>query len=160
MTRNKKLLIKAVLTDSVGMHAEAVWFNQRMILSKFHQGDEVILFGKPKYEYGRLSFPSAEIEHIGPNRREIQPVYSDINYIPGSWIREKMAYMRPYLDQIHEIIPEEIRVKKSFRTRRENVHDLHFPTNKEAFDRSRRELGYEELFRFQMIGIEKKYEAR
>lgn len=35
MTRNKKLLIKAVVTDSDGMHAEAVWFNQRMILSKF-----------------------------------------------------------------------------------------------------------------------------
>lgn len=35
MTRNKKLLIKAILTDSDGMHAEAVWFNQRMILSKF-----------------------------------------------------------------------------------------------------------------------------
>ena len=37
MTRNKKLLIKAVLTDSDGMHAEAVWFNQRQILSKFAQ---------------------------------------------------------------------------------------------------------------------------
>lgn len=35
MTRNKKLLIKAILTDSRGMHAEAVWFNQRLILSKF-----------------------------------------------------------------------------------------------------------------------------
>lgn len=37
MTRNKKLLIKAVLTDSDGINAEAVWFNQRMILSKFAQ---------------------------------------------------------------------------------------------------------------------------
>ena len=35
MTRNKKLLIKAVVTDSDGSHAEAVWFNQRIILSKF-----------------------------------------------------------------------------------------------------------------------------
>lgn len=35
MTRNKKLLIKAVLIDSDGMFAEAVWFNQRQILQKF-----------------------------------------------------------------------------------------------------------------------------
>jgi ATP-dependent DNA helicase RecG len=112
MTRNKKLLIKAVLSDSDGIHAEAVWFNQRMILSKFASGDSVLIFGKPKYEYGRLSFPSCEIEHFSKNRQEIMPVYSDINYIPGTWIQEKMSYVKPFLETITDDIPEEIRKKK------------------------------------------------
>lgn len=36
-TRNKKLLIKAVLTDRDGSHAEAVWFNRRFLLGQFAQ---------------------------------------------------------------------------------------------------------------------------
>ncbi len=89
-TRNKKLLIKAVLTDKSGFHAEAVWWNRRMILTQFHPGDTVIIYGLAKYEYGRLSWNSADIEHFRDNRREAVPVYSDVNYIPGTWIREKM----------------------------------------------------------------------
>lgn len=112
MTRNKKLLIKAVLTDSDSIHAEAVWFNQRMILSKFASGDSVLIFGKAKYEYGRLSFPSCEIEHFSNKRQELMPVYSDVNYIPGTWIREKMLYVKPFLESIEDDIPEEIRKKK------------------------------------------------
>lgn len=40
------------------------------------------------------------------------PVYSDVNYIPGSWIREKMVYMKPFLEEIPDDIPEIIRKKK------------------------------------------------
>jgi ATP-dependent DNA helicase RecG len=112
MTRNKKLLIKAVLTDSRGSHVEAVWFNQRLILSKFSKGDTVLIFGKPKYEYGRLSFPSCEIEHFSSRRQEIMPAYSDINYIPSTWIRDKMVYMKPYISEIEDTIPTEIMKKK------------------------------------------------
>ena len=34
-TRNKKLLIKAVLVDADGSYAEAVWFNRRFLLQQF-----------------------------------------------------------------------------------------------------------------------------
>jgi hypothetical protein len=40
------------------------------------------------------------------------PVYSDVNYIPGTWIREKMTYMKAFLEEIQDDIPEEIRKKK------------------------------------------------
>lgn len=112
MTRNKKLLIKAVLTDADGSYAEAVWFNQRLILQKFATGDTVLIFGKPKYEYGRLSFPSAEIEHYREKRQEIMPSYSDMNYISGTWIRDKMVFLRGYIESFADRIPEEIRTKK------------------------------------------------
>ncbi len=160
MTRNKKLLIKAVLTDSDGIHAEAVWFNQRMILSKFASGDTVLIFGKPKYEYGRLSFPSCEIEHFSDKRQEIMPVYSDVNYIPGTWIREKMFYMKPFLDEIPNDIPDVIRKKKWLRLKNANIRDIHFPSSIEAFEWAKRELGYGELFQFQMVWVAKKHDAR
>lgn len=43
------------------------------------------------------------------------------------------------------------------RTRRENIESIHFPTSMEDWERSRAELGYEELYHFQKRGIEKKY---
>lgn len=159
MTRNKKLLIKAVLTDSDGMHAEAVWFNQRLILSKFAKGDTVLIYWKPKYEYGRLSFPSTEIEHFANNRQEIQPLYSDVNYIPGTWIREKMKLVKSFLPEIEDDIPDAIRRKKWIRTKSDSMMDIHFPSSIEAFEKAKYELGYAELFRFQLKWVEKKYKA-
>ncbi len=161
-TRNKKLLIKAVIEDSDGSYAEAVWFNQRQILTKFSQGDTVLLYGKPKYEYGRLSFPSPDIEHISPKRQEIVPVYSDVNYIPGSWIREKMIFLKSYLLDMDTLdhLPKEIRSKKWMRKYSESVRSIHFPTSLSDFEQAKSEIGYAELFEFQRIGVEKKYHLR
>lgn len=174
ITRNKKLLIKAVLTDARGSHTEAVWFNQKILLSKFAKGDTVLIYGKPKYEYGRLSFPSPDIEHFSPKRQEIVPVYSDVNYIPGSWIRDKMKLLSPLVKESSEgsdsglpfdkggwgdFVPEPIRKKHSFRSFAENVKAIHFPKDIPDFERARYEIGYGELFRFQLRGVEKKYAA-
>lgn len=112
----------------------------------------------PKYEYGRLSFPSCEIEQYSTKRREIVPVYSDLNYIPGTWIRDKIALLREYIQEIPEEIPEPIRKRKGMRLRYENIQSIHFPTSLDDFEQAKKELGYEELFHFQKRGIEKKYE--
>lgn len=157
MTRNKKLLIKAVLVDADGSYAEAVWFNRKFLLQQFASGDTVLIYSQPKYEYGRLSFPNAEIEHPKQNRREIVPVYSDLNYIPGTWIREKISLIRHVIAEVKNTIPSEIREKKWMKSRMENIMAIHFPTSMEDWDRARAELGYEELYHFQKRGIEKKY---
>lgn len=158
MTRNKKLLIKAVLTDADGSHAEAVWFNRRFLLQQFARWDIVLIYGLPKYEYGRMSFPSCEIEHFKTTRREVVPVYSDLNYIPGTWVREKILLLKNFIEEIPDTIPEGIRKKKWMHLKYENISAIHFPTSIEDFERAKRELGYEELFHFQKRGLDKKYE--
>jgi ATP-dependent DNA helicase RecG len=159
MTRNKKLLIKAVLVDRNGSYAEAVWFNRRYLTQQYASGDVVMIYGQPRYEYGKLSFASAEIEHFATKRREIVPVYSDCNYIPGVWIRDKIVLLRSYIDRIEDEIPEPIRAKKWMRSRRESILSIHFPSTLEEFDRAKGEIGYTELFHFQRLGLEKKYTA-
>ncbi len=56
-------------------------------------------------------------------------------------------------------IPEEIRKKKWFQLQSKNIHDIHFPSSISLFDRAKSELGYGELFRFQLIGVQKKHAA-
>lgn len=117
----------------------------------------MILYGQAKYEYGRLSWNSADIEHYREKRREVIPVYSDVNYISSAWIREKMSLLRHMIDEIPDILPSKIREKKNIRPTRESVRNIHFPHSIEDFEQAKKELGYSELFRFQYHGIEKKY---
>ncbi|MDP2104218.1 MAG: DEAD/DEAH box helicase, partial [Candidatus Gracilibacteria bacterium] len=158
-TRNNKQLIKAVLRDKGGFLSEAVWFNRRFLLQKFRAGDIVILYGKPKYEYGKLSFSSADIEHFQADGSSIEPVYSDCNYINGSWFESKIPLIKGYFETIPEIVPEEIRKKKGFRSKKKNLLAIHFPANKPDFERARSELAYEELFNLQYSGLLRKKEG-
>lgn len=158
MTRNKKLLIKAVLVDRDGSYAEAIWFWRKFLLQQFASGDTVMIYGIPKYEYGKLSFPSCEIEIAKTTRRELVPVYSDLNYIPGTWIREKIVLLESYISRTFtDSVPTMIRTKHGFRSKSESVRSIHFPASMEDFEKSKEELGYEELFHFQKRGLEKKY---
>ena len=61
-TRNGKTLSKVLLKDINGYVSEAVFFTKPYFLSKFASGDTVLLHGKAKYDYGKLSFPAPEIE--------------------------------------------------------------------------------------------------
>lgn len=159
-TRNGKTLTKAVLKDKNGYLTEAVFFNRAYSLQKLRSGDRVLVFGKPKYEYGKLSFPSPEISAFSASAPTVVPVYSDANYVPGSWFREKMKLLSPYLAAVPEILPEEIRKTKGFRPKAENLRRIHFPESLAEFESAREQLAYEEVFSFQYAGISRKYEGR
>ena len=158
-TRNNKELSKAVLCDKGGFLSEAVWFNRKFLLQKFHAGDTVVIYGKPKYEYGKLSFGSPDIEFAKDEGSVIVPVYPECNYIPSAWFEGKMSCVREYLRSIPEVIPEEIRKLKGFRTKAINLTAIHFPTSRADFERARMELAYEELFSLQYEGIMRKKEG-
>jgi ATP-dependent DNA helicase RecG len=159
-TRSGKTLTKAVLKDRHGFLSEAVYFNKPFFLQKFRPGDAVVIFGKPKYEYGRLSFPSAEISDAANSGPTVVPVYSDANYVPGTWFREKMKYVRSHFPKASDGLPPEIRKNKGFRSKAENLESIHFPSSVADFERARSELAYEELFVIQFAGISRKMDLR
>lgn len=148
-TRTGKQLTKVILADDRGHLSEAVYFNKPYFMSKFASGDKVMLYGKAKYDYGKLSFVAPEIEFANSDLPSFVGVYSDANYIPGSWFADKMPLVRPYLDEIHDVLPPEIRKLKGFHSRRQNVERLHFPKNRTDWQQARDELAYEELFMIQ-----------
>ncbi len=159
-TRSGKTLTKVILKDIHGYFSEAVYFTKPYFLSKYASGDVVLLHGKAKYDYGKLSFPAPEIELASSVETTLVPIYSDCQYIPGSWFEGKISYVRPYLSEISEVLPAEIRRTKGFRARALNIESLHFPRSPDDFERARRELAYEELYAIQYRGLAKKYDAR
>ncbi len=116
----------------------------------------VKIYGKPKYEYGKLSFPSPDIEFTKSESSTIIPVYPDCNYIPSVWFEGKMDCIREHIRSIQDVVPEEIRNNKGFRTKAQNLMAIHFPKSKSDFERARTELAYEELYSLQYEGIMRK----
>lgn len=158
-TRNGKILVKAIIRDDSGCLSEAVWFNRAFLAEQYRKNDVVLLYGKPKYEYGRLSFPSPDIEHVGA-KGELTPIYVERNGIPSNWFEDKMRYVEPYLYLIEDPLPEELRKSKGFALIGDSVRELHFPSSKDRFELARDELAYRELYEFQFRGLSKKYELR
>lgn len=156
-TRNKKELIKAVFSDKWWFLSEAVWFNRKFLLQKFHTGDTVIIYGKPKYEYGKLSFPSPDMDFAKQSETSpITPIYPEYNYIPSAWFESKIPLLQEYFRSVKEILPDEIRKEKWFRHKWENISAIHMPKSQADFERARTELAYEELFALQYAGIMRK----
>lgn len=155
-TRYKKKITKMVVSDISGQLCECVFFRAPWVLSQTKIGSEIIVTGKPKYEYGKLSFPQPEFEPFTPDRNVLIPVYSDIQWVGAKWIGNKMPLLYKYLDRISDVLPDEIIQKKSFSHRAKNISWLHIPISKSDFERCKQELAYEELWIIQYEAFQRK----
>ena len=159
-TSGNKLLSKAVIEDKNGFLAEAVWFNRKYLASQLgvYKWKKVILSGKVKYNYGKVTFNSPEVEtDLSKIWGSIVPVYSDMNYIPGRWIESKMWNLEKYISNIPETLPEVILKKYRFISRKEAFHKIHFPKNSNDIELAQYRLAYEELYHINYQAISSKH---
>ena len=117
-----------------------------------------MLSGKVKYNYGKVSFNSPEVEtDLSKVGGSIVPIYSDTNYIPGRWIESKMGNLEKYISDIPENLPENIRKKYNFISRSEAYHKIHFPKNSHDVEVAQQRLAYEELYEINYQAISAKH---
>ncbi|MCP4523663.1 MAG: ATP-dependent DNA helicase RecG [Candidatus Gracilibacteria bacterium] len=160
-TANNKLLTKAVLEDKNGFLAEAVWFNRKYLTTQLqpYVGKKILVTGKVKYAFGKVSFTSPETEtNLSKIQGEIVAVYSDLNYIPSKWTQGKMDLLKKYISDIPENLPEHILEKYSFISRKEAFYKIHFPKNNNEIEQAKYRLAYEELYNINYTALSKKYE--
>lgn len=155
-TRFQKKLTKFLVSDKNGMSSECVFFHTPFFKQPIKPGDTIIIHGKPKYEYGKLSFPQPDIELFDKKRQAYLPVYTEIQGINTKWFREKIPLLFEYLKYIPEVLPEEIRAERKHRPRIENIRALHAPETIETYELAKHELAYEELFELQYKALQRK----
>lgn len=161
-TWSGKTLTKAILEDKTWFLAEAVWFNKKyfpwnVLASKWKK---VLVSGKVKYEYWKVSFMSPDIEtDLTKVEWSIVPIYPDTNYIPWSWIASKIPLLESFFDNIEETLPEIIINKYKFLEKKEALKKLHFPKTKQDIEIAKYRLAYEELFEINFKSLSKKYES-
>ncbi len=159
-TAGNKLLTKAIIEDKNGFLAEAVWFNRKYLASqlKLYTRKKILLSGKVKYNYWKVSFSSPEPEtDLSKIAGGIVPIYSDAQYIPGRWIESKMWNLETYFSQIPENLPDEIIQKYTFISRKQAFHKIHFPKNSHDIEVAKARLSYEELYEINYTAISSKY---
>ncbi|MDC0506137.1 DUF559 domain-containing protein [Candidatus Gracilibacteria bacterium] len=162
-TANNKLLTKAVFEDKNGFLAEAVWFNRKYLSSqlKSYEQKKVIVSGKVKYAFGKVTFQSPEVEtDLSKVAGSIVPIYSDLNYIPSKWTSGKIELLKKHISSNDEgILPENIIQKYDFISRGEAIHKIHFPRSQNDIDQAKQRLAYEELFEINYKAISAKYKS-
>lgn len=161
-TANNKLLTKAVLEDKNWFLAEAVWFNRKYLSTqlKAYKWTKILITGKVKYNYGKVSFSSPEVEtDLSKIEWSIVPLYPDLNYIPGRWLDSKIELLRKYIKDIPEQLPENIIKKYDFVSKAEAFDMIHFPRNTDDIERAKERLAYEELYNINYKAIKKKHDG-
>jgi ATP-dependent DNA helicase RecG len=158
-TMNGKLLSRAMLNDDTGS-IEVVWFNQPFLKRLLHPGMQIILSGKAKVAFGRISLQNPSYEE--PKNDQIHtgrlvPVYHQTEGVTSKWIRDKI---KPLIDEwgetLEEYMPESILNKYGLMAYAEAVKETHFPHDEKQLQEAIKRLSFDELFLLQLKALQKK----
>jgi len=142
----------ALLSDGTG-HLRIVWFNQPHMVERFRIGQKVLVTGKATWYDGYFQMAHPDVRPLTDGMAQLPflPIYPLTEQLS---IHELRRIMREAVDRYAEFVPE--RLPESIRQRRglppvhEAIAQVHFPPNREAAERARRRLAYEEFLLLQL----------
>jgi len=142
---------EAIVEDLAGGGFSRVtcrWFNMPFLHKIIATGQEVVMYGRPKENNGRvvIDHPEFEIvggEGLGIHLERIVPIYKNINGIPQRRLRELIFQALDVVEgeslaPLHDVDP-------TF-PRSEAFREVHFPEELEQGDAARRYFAKEEFF--------------
>lgn len=159
-TKNGKYLTKALFSDETGS-IEVVWFNQPYLQRVLQNGQKIILSGKARFKFGKISLQSPSFEplkeeqtHVG----RIVPVYHETEGISSKWLREKLKpLIDEWADTVPEYMPKMILEKFDLIPYGDAIKGAHFPENEEELQNAKKRLSFDELFLLQLKALQKKW---
>ncbi|MCC7432500.1 hypothetical protein IT412_03155, partial [Candidatus Peregrinibacteria bacterium] len=159
-TKFGKKLIKAKLTDSSGS-VEVIWFNQPFLKRILHNGQQIILSGKAKFEMGKITLLGPDYEAVQAKQlhtARIVPVYHETEGLNSKWIREKLHPLLKYAPKLFpEYLPKEITEFYKLIPYSEAIIETHFPVSIEKLELAKARLAFDELFLLQLKALQKKW---
>src|SRR3989338_6074002 len=159
-TRSKKKIVTALFTDREGECVEVIWFNQPHIKRMLKDGDEVALTGKLVENHHKVRFQSPAFEKVQQQNLlhagRLVPIYPSHGIAGSKWLREKIALLKEYIDEIPETLPEDILQEEHLPKRSDAIRAFHFPDKPEEVQAARDRFAFEELFDIQKRALERK----
>ena len=161
-SKNGKKMTRAVFTDDSGSIG-VVWFNQPHLSRLLPRNKDIILTGKAKFGFGKISLQNPSYELIKPHEEQIHtgrivPTYHETEGLSSKWIREKL---KPLIDEwtelFNEYMPEHILEQEELMGYRKAIKNVHFPESDELLDKARARLAFDELFLLQLKILQKKW---
>lgn len=154
-TRNRKRLTQALFNDGTNS-IELVWFNSHWLTNQLHGGDQIRISGKVERSGGRLKMVMPVWEKLvedgdkkGIHTGRLVPIYPETEGLTSKWIRGWVAKLLPEaIKELEETLPQDVLADRA--DLREAISQMHFPTDFEKLEKSRRRLAFEELFYIQL----------
>jgi ATP-dependent DNA helicase RecG len=158
-TRTGRPLVTAVLADDTGTISVS-WFNQEYLLKSLHQGDPIVISGKPAPFNGRLTFNSPEWEpydsellHTG----RIVPVYRSTEGLYRRTLRRIMHdAVERFADLLEEYLPEQMMREAQLVDLVTAIQQIHFPDSQLDAARARKRLAFDEFLMIQLGMLQRK----
>jgi ATP-dependent DNA helicase RecG len=132
------------------------WFNMPFMHKVMAAGQEVVVFGKPKEQRGRLIMDHPEFEVLkdtGPGEsihlERIVPIYRNVHGIAQRRLREIIHGLLGEIDPASVDAGFPVDVDPAY-PRREALREAHFPESIEQADAARRRFALEEFFALQL----------
>ena len=147
--RGRKLTItEAVIADGTGT-VKAIWFNNPFLIKQYPVGTAVMVSGNLEFRNSDLALRAPAIEfdsddsyHTG----RIVAVYPETHGLTSKQIRTIIRPVLGLIDELPETLPKEVIKESSLVSRTKALSELHLPTSKEALDKARHRMAFEELF--------------
>lgn len=157
-TKHRKVFTEAKVSDDTGSLL-VVWFNQPFLTNQIKPGMEVILSGKIKFAFGRLSMqgPSIEIvknEQIHTGR--LVPLYPETDGVSSRWLRTQIYGQLALARQFDEFLPDVIKDKYNLVSRSWAIQQIHFPDGEKEVVAAKARLAFEEMLMMQISAQKKR----
>ena len=146
-------IVTSVVADASGT-IEAVWFNQPYLARQLRAGRRIVLSGKIDEYLGRLTLQSPAWE---PLERELihtarlVPIYPLTRGITSRWLRRLMKrVVDHWAPRLRDPLPDAVRERANLVDLPTALRQIHFPDDREAAQKARRRLSFEEFFFIQL----------
>ncbi len=158
-TRNGRPMVTATVADDSGV-ISVTWFNQEYIARQIHQGDPIVVSGKPVPFNGRLQFSSPEWEpydsellHTG----RIVPVYRSTEGLYRRTLRRIMHdAVERFADQLADYMPETVKRDAQLCDLQTAIRQIHFPESKPDAAHATKRLAFDEFLMIQLGMLQRK----
>ncbi len=149
----KGLHILKVSVEDDSAKASLVWFNQDYIKQKLKIGQAYMVYGKVllnKFER-QIQSPVIEAWETKHSVEKLYPIYGLTSGISNKIMTTIIkSALELGLNDIKEIVPCSIKNKYKFIEKKEAIYKLHHPKSIHEYNKSRKQLAYEELLIMQL----------
>lgn len=154
---NKKHVLEVIIQDG-SARVFCVWFNQGYLDRVFHDGDQVVAYGKVDLFNNKLQVVCPEYEIIKGDEflsvGRIVPIYPLTRGITQRTLRKIIhTCLELYAGDIRVLIPSLILNRQKISGLRDGLRSLHFPQDDQARFDAERSLSFHEFFLFQIAVI-------
>ncbi len=155
MRKGNLMIVKARVKDATGSMF-VVFYGQSYMKNSLRTGQLYIFTGKVNKKFGTVQMESPELEQLTDEMDrgkmgKIVPMYPTTFQLSQKRLRKFIEETLAVVEsQIIDNVPVWVREKYKITDRISAIHNIHFPSDNDAFFAARERIVFEELFVFQV----------